>query len=261
MDMVRQVDTIAHAGSNARVLCASSSNTTRLVVDMTEMRLASPLQVAKGFSRGAISPVSAKATFGLTSVLSGSIISSSHSSIHFRVSPAIGASPSETIDAAGTNLQLADTQVGDDAFVQALRVKISLDGVQSTTTSLQRASTGVLLSLDGREGTHVFDISLLAEETDECKARTELSLEMFSAETHIVRRRSSHGGVVPPSSMAGEAIPGGNTFDMTRVVFLIDLEIVDGYKLSTLHLMKHLPTHFEASTLDLSCTCEFVLSV
>lgn len=39
----------------------------------------------------------------------------------------------------------------------------------------------------------------------------------------------------------------------TRVVFISNLRDVDGYKLSTVHLARHLPDHIRASVLDVSC--------
>lgn len=38
-----------------------------------------------------------------------------------------------------------------------------------------------------------------------------------------------------------------------RVVLVSNLKVVDGEKLSTFHLMKHLPDNIRASVLDLSC--------
>lgn len=106
-----------------------------------------------------------------------------------------------------------------------------------------------------------------------CIARTVLTLEVFLADAHMVHRRYSRDIVTPsPSQMmmmrkdnsrgegdldVGDA--GVDDTPSTRVLFVIDLQVVDGYKLSTLHLMKHLPDHFETSTIDLTCACEKIV--
>lgn len=62
------------------------------------------------------------------------------------------------------------------------------------------------------------------------------------------------GGVgMRDGASAGE---GAGTGAEARVVFVVDVGVVDGYKLSTLHLIRHLRPRIRASVLDLSCDGE-----
>ena len=75
----------------------------------------------------------------------------------------------------------------------------------------------------------------------------------------MVQRRSSSETVLTSSVMSSGIEVDKTGSEGTRVLFLVDLAVVDGFKLSTLHLMKHLPDTFRTSTLDLSCACESFL--
>lgn len=256
-EITRNASTLPYLGVDAGVVCTAASQTTRLVFDLTKTgQTTTPCNDANNAGTNAKATVCTSARFKLSSQQDGSIISDSSSSVHLRINYAAGLMQNDAMSTGVANLGL--TEAAPDDGASALLIKVVVDGVQATKISLQEASTkGVLLYFDNLQGTHVFEVSMLETQTgrEGCLAETAMILEIFTAEPQIVTGRSSITRQVSPSSIGRVTREGGP--QVTRVVFLGDLEVLDGYKLSTLHLMKHLPTNFRASTLDLSCACEW----
>ncbi|CAN0428197.1 unnamed protein product [Ectocarpus sp. 12 AP-2014] len=255
-EITRNVSTLQNLGVDAGVLCTAASQTTRLVFGLTTTRqTTTPCNDANNAGTKAEATACTSARFDLSSQQDGSIISSSSSIVHLQIDDAVGLMQSGAMTTGWGDLGLAETAADDGGPAIALLVKVVVDGVEATKTSLQEASTkGVLLSFDDLQGTHAFEISVLETQAgrDVCLAETAMILEIFTAEPHIVTGRSSIRRKLSQRSSGIVTSEGGPK--VTRVVFLADLEVLDGYKLSTLHLMKHLPTNFRASTLDLSCS-------
>lgn len=249
-------------GGEANVMCTSAGQTTSLVFDLEESQGVERSSPKKAESWNATSTVS-NMGFQLSSRQDGSVISAACSRINVRIAPAEGLrhGEGETSAVAGDRLDGVDGDVASK-----LRVRITVDGVVATS-SLETASTqGFGISLVSVEGTIVFEVCLLDPEEEirggggpivpgNCIAETVLILEIFSTETQIIQRRSS-SGTMPAGKIPYGVEPYKGETGNTRVVFLVGLESVDGYNLSTLNLMKHLPRNFRASALDVSCTCK-----
>ena len=260
---------VAPTGDGAKVACISAGRTTRLVFDLVTSREDTDSPRAYYDSSDAEAFVPLSHNVRLVSPQDGSIISASHSNIHVRITrdTELRKRDNLEIDVSGAPL------LHENACGSTLCVMLTVDGVEWMTTSLERMCTqGGLQSLRGLEGTNVFEVCLFGHgpgEADEsrpavrqgCIARATLLLEMFSAERQMVQRRSSSETTLKPSFMSsgiGVDEPSGED---TRVVFVVDLGVVDGFKLSTLHLVKHLPDTFRVSTLDLSCASESLYRV
>lgn len=266
--MVKENNTpLQSMGDTPSAVCTSAGHTTRLVFDL----MTSPTSLP---------PAESKTTsVKLVSQQDASIISSANSNINLRVSraaaavAAAGMKLSDGIDGRSTaSAHTGDTT--DDHGLSERSVKITVDGAV-VNISLETASTrGFAVSLEGWEGTIVFEICVFEKwaeggpvgnqssvDPQVCVAEGVLIMELYSAETHVVQRRSSREMVLPsspvPRGLVDEAL--SSTGAATRVVFLISLDSVDGYQLSTLHLMKHLPNNFQASAVDLTCACEGLL--
>ncbi|CAM9671988.1 unnamed protein product [Ectocarpus sp. 6 AP-2014] len=248
-------------GGGANVMCTSAGQTTSLVFDLEESRRVERTSPKEAESWNATSTASNSMGFQLSSRQDGSVISAACSRINVRILPAEGLRHGKgaSNSVAGDRLDGVDGDVASE-----LRVKITVDGVVATS-SLETASTqGFGISLVSVEGTIVFEVCLLDPEEEirggggpivpgNCIAETVLILEIFSTETQIIQRRSSSGTMPSGKIPYGVESYKGDTGN-TRVVFLVGLESVDGYNLSTLNLMKHLPRNFRASALDVSCT-------
>lgn len=255
----------APAGGGAKVVCTSAGRTTRLVFYSVEprARVNSP-QAKHDGSDDAQSLLPSSHNVKLVSPQDGSIISATHGNIHVRVSrdEKLRQRDGHETDVSGMHID------DDNACGSKLCVKTTVDGEKWLTTSLERMSIrGGLVTLRDLEGTNVFEVCLYEQDTGEtgesrvdkrqgCIARAVLTLEMFSAETQMVQRRSSSQTALTPGVMSSGVGVDKPIVEGTRVAFLVDLGVVDGFKLSTLHLMKHLPDTFRASALDLSCECE-----
>ncbi|CAM9232400.1 unnamed protein product [Ectocarpus fasciculatus] len=248
-------------GGGANVKCTSAGQTTSLVFYLEESRPVERTSPKEAESWNATSTASSSMGLQLSSRQDGSVISAACSRINVRIAPAEGLMHGER----ASNAVAGDRLDGVDGDVASkLRVKITVDGVVATS-SLETASTqGFGLSLVSVEGTIVFEVCLLdaEEETSDsggfivrgsCIAETVLILEIVSTETQIIQRRSPSSTTPSGKTPHGVESYNGDT-GHTRVVFLVGLESVDGYNLSTLNLMKHLPRNFRASALDVSCT-------
>lgn len=242
----------------AKVVCNSAGHSTRLVVDMVKPSL--EMEAGTNAETG---PPGRRKRFELVSTHDGSIVNSNQGNVHLRISREgmLGAA------SVGVGEISPHSEHEENVDLSALRVKITGDAGELMTTSLARLYVdGVPLSLHGLEGTIVIGICVLenygggaAVETrpEGCLAETMLIFEVFSEETHMVQRRSSSETAVPSYvSMTNDFEAVEDAMKETRVVFSVDLKVVDGAKLSILHLMKHLPENFRASALDLSCACE-----
>lgn len=255
--MVAETISLQSMGGMPSAVCTSAGHTTRLVFDL----VASPTFLP---------PASTTTRFKLASQQDASIISSANSNINLRVSRAAAAGLRQRGGISGCQATDHVANTADDYGLSECSVKITVDGVV-VNISLERASTqGLVIPLEGWEGTVVFEICVyykLAEgpggkqsvDPRVCVGEGVLILELFSAETQVVQRRSSREVVLPSSPVPDgldENLGSTEAPTPTRVVFLISLEAVDGYQLSTLHLMEHLPNNFQASALDLTCACE-----
>ena len=271
--ITREAGKASSAGQGGNVVCTSAGQTTRTVLDLMEPGQRNVVGSSGGNNDAVrnIEPNTSNVeSFRLSSLQDGSIISSSYNFFHIRVSR-----NSRKVELAQgpTVGNLADlpnpqTTASGAALTEEKHINITVGGIVAPSVSLERASTeGVLLSVEGRAGTWVFEIYLfqtsvgVSQETpsdreEGCLAETVLILEIFSADTQIVHRRRSTEVILSSGGVAGGLEAAEGDYRMIRVVFLVDLKVVDGYKLSTLHLMKHLPSNFRASTLDLSCACE-----
>ncbi|CAN0483437.1 unnamed protein product [Ectocarpus sp. 12 AP-2014] len=251
--ILRDADMFSSLGGDAKVMCTSAGHTTRLVLDLVEPEHTAvvPLPKTAGEGGGDGSAATATSSFKFTSEQNGSIVSSHHSSFHVRFSQAAGLRRIGAIDGGTAGSELLETV--------RRRVKISVNGVEATTVLDS-------VSIDGvREGTNVFEFCLLEKQMDDpergtrpadgevCIAQTSLIIEVFSAETHLVRRRPSQEGALSSRAAAGGTKGGDGGIEPRRIVFVVDLRVMDDYKLSTLHLSKNMPSGFRASVLDLSC--------
>lgn len=253
-EVLLEAGTLASLGQEANVMCTSAGHTTRLVFDLVETMI--PEQKIRD---AAIGFTSHRPGFQLTSRQYGSIVSSSCSLVHLQVSRK--AEGDDPINIGGADLQVPETGAHDADRGRELDIKVSVDGVVATSSLDSASFEGFAIQLDGRAGTHVIEVCLLQRHPGEnqpdgrkgCVADTAFLLEVFSADTHIFQRRDI---MLPSSAMAGGMDASKDDLQVIRVVFMIDLEVVDGYKLSTLHLMKHLPRNFRASMLDVTCACE-----
>ncbi|CAM9533255.1 unnamed protein product [Ectocarpus fasciculatus] len=259
--ILRDADIFSSLGGAARVMCTSAGHTTRLVLDLVgpEHTVVAPLPTTAGKGGSHHSSVAtATSSFKLTSEQKGSIVSSYHSSFHVQVSQAAGLQRISTLDGGTAGSQQLETD-HDPEMTVPRRVKISVNGVEAMTVLDS-------VSIDGvREGTNVFEFCLLEKQmkdpeggtrpADEevCIAQTSLIIEVVSAETHVVRRRPSLEGALSSRAAAGGTEGGDGGIEPRRIVFVVDLRVMDGYKLSTLHLSKNMPSGFRASVLDLSC--------
>ena len=258
------------AGDGANVVCTSAGRTTRLVFGLVESREGINSPRANHDSGVAQSYDSPRDNARLVSTQDGSIISAGYSNIHLRLSRGRQLRQTERNAPNVLGTHLAD----ENACGTALCVKITMDGKEMRTTSLETmAIQGIRLphTSYGIEGTHVFEVCIFEQDRGEttesrldrkqqgCTARAVLALEIFSAGTQMIRSRSTSETVLTPSVMGSDVEVEKYGARGTRVLFLVDLAAVDGIKLSTLHLLKHLPGTFRASTLDLSCACEYVL--
>lgn len=274
-EMVIEAGASSILGQETSVVCTSAGQTTSLVFDLTESVVHSQDKKDGENGKHAGSVASNDASFNMTSLQDGSIVSSSTSFVHVRVSRPAEPIQTDALTPGGADyFQLAETATRDDdrvfARVSAPRINVKVNGVQAMTISLERAITqGVLLSFEGVEGGHVFEVALLEEQPElpgesppsdreGSAVKASIVLEIFSAETQSVQERYSREiSVLPSSTMAINDVEVDEVdLQEIRVTFIADLAVVDGYKLSTLHLMKHLPRNFRASTLDLSCACE-----
>lgn len=283
-------------GNVPRVVCTAAGRTTRLVVDLATTTLISPGRreaVVDGEAAADSTSRRRDTKFELVAAQDGSIISGTQgSSIHLRMRRAneiLLGTPATATAEVDDGLSPRDSRhlaQNEDDTPMSLHVKITADGNEMATMPLKALTVeGVLLTLPGLEGTFSVSICLLdlnpatiggSAEGARCLAETMVLLEIFSAETQTVRRRSSSETTVQVRSspdvmkmmvngnMEGAIEEGNNKIeagagfnvDTKRVVFVVDLQGVDGYKLSTLHLIKHLPEKFRASALDLSCASE-----
>lgn len=273
--VVEETNVLQYTGGLPSVVCTSAGHTTRLIFDLVTSPTSVPPESgndAYGRDSKPISPKSTATSFRLASRQDASIISSDNSNINLRVSRAAAAGLRQR-DGMGGSVAGAHLAETADAYGLASEwfVKITVDGVV-VNTSLESVSTqGLAVPLEGWEGTVVFEICVLEKRVEGpgenrpvdpnvCVAEGVLIVELFSAETQIVQRRASREMVLPSSALPGGLDEGlSSTEPTTRVVFIISLEVVDGYKLSTLHLMKHLPGNFQASALDLTCACKGLL--
>lgn len=276
-----------------RVVCTSAGQTTRLVVGLVETAV--PLGGGGSGVDGeaAVGSTARRrdTKFELVAAQDGSILSGTQgSSIHLRIHRAkeklLGTPSTATVEASNDGLSRPDPNqlaLNVDSIPVALHVQITGGGGEVGTMPLEvLTADGILLSLPGKMGTVPLSVCLLelrtaggggSVEGGACLAEAVVILEIFSPEKYIVRLRpSSEAAVhVRPASMLNMAGSGrmegmdedsnnkvkpDAIVEKTRVAFIVDLQKVDGYKLSTLHLMRHLPDKFRASALDLSCACE-----
>lgn len=264
--MVRENNSpLQSMGDTPSAVCTSAGHTTRLVFDL----MTSPTFLPPAESQ--------TTSVKLVSQQDASIISSANSNINIRVSRAAAAAAAagmrqrDGIDVRSRASAHLDDDTTDGPGLSDWPVKITVDGAV-VNISLENASTrGFPVALEGWEGTIVFEVCVFeawAEgdpgenqsfvDPHVCVAEGVLILELYSAETQVVQRRSSREMVLPSSPVPGGLLDEGlgSTGGTTRVAFLISLDAVDGYQLSTLHLMKHLPSNFQASAVDLTCACE-----
>ncbi|CAN0125517.1 unnamed protein product, partial [Discosporangium mesarthrocarpum] len=160
-----------------------------------------------------------------------------------------------------------ETRTADEKEVV---VRVTVDQQTSVAVPLSiMAMEGLFLSLV--PGTNVIDLCLGtldllsspgggvgAGEGSNCIVEGSAILEVFSSRRFIMTRRA--GFSFSPSMLAQEGNMGAvaplssGVGTRTRVVFVLDPRAIDGYKLSTLHLIKNLPPErFQASVLDLTC--------
>lgn len=241
-----------------KATCTSAGSTTRLIFDLTSKDVH-----YKGRARHAGVGSSLSNEFGLKSTQDGSIVSSAQGDVHIRISG------EHTALRGGDRMMDSRDVRQDNARASSLAVDMAVDGGKLVSgmplgTAVRK---GVLLSLRGLEGTHFVELCLRdhasatgATGHSSCLAEARLSLEAFSPENCRVQKRRSISPRPITTGMDTAAIPRAPRSDavtnQTQVAFVLDLEVVDGYKLSSLHLMKHLPPDILPSVLDLSCTCE-----
>lgn len=250
----------------AKVACTAAGKTTRIVFDLVESQENIIPRDGVDAEKNAISSVKSTEKFVLIPPKNGSIVSSAQSNVHLRISRAqvVRLSKDANDKVLPSGLQLG----GVNARESEVFLKVTVNRVTTLTTSLENLATaGMLILLHGIEGTNIFEICLLGNkvesvmerqplEEDECVAEAVFILEIFTAETQMVHRRylSEKGS----SSSAMDGVIGVDEGDVktTQVIFVSSLQVVDGTKLSILHLVKNLPNTFQASILDLSCACK-----
>lgn len=268
-ELVDEAYTPLSLDEEANVVCTSAGQTTRLVFDLLKSKVSVAPPQGNDAADDVDSSTPSSKKIELKSSQDGAIISSAQSNVHIRVF----LQKESTRRQDGGHHRVSSLQPGDvDARANSVRVKIMVDGVEVVTTSLKVISIeGILVSLRGLEGTNVLEICLLknqvdgatesqrAEQEDNCHAKSVLILEVFSEETQVVYRRAVSETVPPSNTMTRGTDADAESLGVTKVAFVVDIQVVDGYKLSTLHLMKHLPHNFRASALDLSCACETCL--
>lgn len=159
-DMLRGTETLTPSDA-ATIMCTSAGKITRLIFHLVESKLApanSPPHGSKTTGNGRDeSKQPAGSTLELVSNQHGSIVSSTQSSFHVRVSPAIGLRPSHTIDDGIAGFQLLKTD-GIRAATTSLHVNVTVNGVEGTALP-----GGV--SVDGvGEGTNVFKVCLFEDQ-------------------------------------------------------------------------------------------------
>lgn len=264
-DLVRGAETLSSFGEEASVVCTSAGKTTRIVFDLVEshhVEVTPPVHASNAVGEGVDGfRAPASSSLKLTSRQDGSIVSSTHNSFHVRVSRAKDKWRRHTVDDGVPHFQLSKSD-GGPAVTTSLRAKITVNGNEATTSP-----DGV--SIDGvGEGTNVFEICLFESQADGdekesrmmdldvCIAESLLIIEVFSAETHVIQQRSSNEMIISSGAAADDKVEDNEGLEPRRIVFITDLKVVDGFKLSTLHLLKHIPSTFQASMLDLSCACE-----
>lgn len=279
----------------SRVVCTSAGHTTRLVVDLVETAVL-PGGGGSGVDGEATVGSTARrrdTKFKLMATQDGSIVSGTQgSNIHLQIHQAkeiVSGKPATATAEANDGLSpLGSKQLArrvDDEPVP-LHVQVTGGGGEVAMMPLEvLTAEGILLSLPGKMGTISLGICLrelrtVGEEGSAkgvtCLAETLVILEIFSPEMYIVRRRPSSEAAIQEAPSASMLNMAGNdhmkgmvedssnkvrpnpdaVVKITRVAFVVDLQKVDGYKLSTLHLIRLLPEKFRASALDLSCACE-----
>lgn len=205
----------------------------------------------------------------LTSGQTGSIISSTQNSFHVRVSQAMGLRRSHTVDDGIEAFQLSKPD-SVRAATTWLGVNVTVNGIEGTVLPGGVSIHGV------GEGTNVFEVCLFEDHMDghqresgamdlDCVVESVLTIEVFSAQAQVVHQRSSYemqhssNEVMGSSGAIHDDMEDSDEYvEPRRIVFITDLKVVDGFKLSMLHLLKHLPRNFRASTLDVSCVCEYL---
>lgn len=255
------------SGGGASVTCTSAGSTTRLAFRLSNSRT---MPSALGHRTGHDGSTQ-RDTLAITSVQHGSIVSTAQGSVHLVISR----DPMALLS-AGNSIS-SRTSLSDVKDESSFSVDIMVDAekILERVPLKTAREKGFLVSLRGVEGTHFIELclrdngdgaSVVSEtrslENDGCIADTALSLEAFPTDSHIVQGRSS----VAPLALSATPPPtrkttkdGFTADDVLRVAFVVDLEVVDGYKLSSLYLMKNLPPFIQASGMDLSCACELRL--
>ena len=206
--IVWEAGKVPSVGQGGNVVCASAGQTTRIVFDLVEpgqRDVVGSSAENNDAARGVEPNTSNSASFRLSSRQDGSIITSSYSYFRVRVSR----NSRKLLLAQGTTIDtLADPPIPPPtasglAPTGEKHINLTVGGIVAPTVSLERASTeGILLSLEGREGTWVFEICLFqtnarvsqewpSDREESCLAETVLILEIFSADTQIVHRRRS----------------------------------------------------------------------
>lgn len=264
-DLVRSTETPSSLGTMASVVCTSAGQTTRIVFNLVESQQVADIPPVHAWNAAAegvdgfMTPVSSR--FKLTSRQDGSVVSSTHSSFHVSVSLAEDFWRSHKVDVGVPDFRLSKTDDGPAAKT-SLRANITVNGYKGT------ASPGGVMIAGIGEGTNVFEICLFESHSDDdgketratnldsCIAESKVIIEGFSAETHVIQQRYPSEVVASLGAAVEITAEGDEGVEPRRIIFITDLEVVDGIKLSTLHLIKHLPGTFQASALDLSCACE-----
>ncbi|CAM9914492.1 unnamed protein product, partial [Scytosiphon promiscuus] len=262
-DLLKGIETLSSLGENTSVVCSSAGQTTRIVFDLVKSQQAAvipPVNVLDPAGEGVDAfNAPASSSSKLTSRQDGSIVSSTHSFFHIHVSGAADMWRNRADDDGVADFQLSKADGGGRAATTSLRARITVNGNEALVSP-----SGV--SIDGiGEGTNVFEICLFETQADGlkkggratdlsvCVAESVLIVEVFSAETTIIQQRNLNEIMVSSGVGADDTKEGEDGNDPRRIIFITDLKIVDGFKLSTLHLLKNLPRTFQASTLDLSC--------
>lgn len=212
------------AGDGAKVVCTSAGRTTRLVLGLVESREGIDSRESIGSPRANHDSGDAQ-SFGLSSdnvrfvsPQDGSIISATHRNIHLRITRDEELRRRGRSESDAPGARLADEN--ENSCGTTLCVKITTNGIEVLTTSLERLTIqGMLQPLHGLEGTNVFELCLFEQDTGDagdnrleikrrqgCIARTTLALEMFSAETQMVQRRSSSETVRTSSVMSSGVV-------------------------------------------------------
>lgn len=258
----------------AEARCSSTRRLTRVAFRLREVHRADELEAK-------IPEKFMLPRFELTSPEDGAVVSAEQATLHLSIS-------------MDGRLRRAGHKGGEHGVTQhqvsellstpsSLQTRVTVDGLRLPTMALESAAVeGIVVSLKGLEGTNVIEICIAESELGAAPSSTTASsegttrgaclaegtaiVEIFSSETHIMhRRRSLLVDRTPSDSLIPHLVDkqnlkareAGATPNARQVLFIIDLEVVDGFKLSTLQLMKHLPDGIiHASTLDLSCACE-----